>query len=63
MDLRLGACGWSLAERKGTFYPAGTKDELTCYASRFDTVEIDSTAREPGRGRLVAGTSHEIHRF
>jgi uncharacterized protein YecE (DUF72 family) len=43
MELRLGTCGWSYADWKGTFYPAGTKDELACYATRFDAVEIDST--------------------
>ena len=43
MDLRLGTCGWSFADWKGTFYPPGTKDELAYYASQFDAVEIDST--------------------
>jgi hypothetical protein len=43
MDIRLGTCGWSFADWKGTFYPLGTKDELAYYTSRFDAVEIDST--------------------
>ena len=25
---RLGTCGWSFPDWKGTFYPPGTKDEL-----------------------------------
>jgi uncharacterized protein YecE (DUF72 family) len=43
METRLGTCGWSFRDWKGTFYPPGTKDELSYYASQFDAVEIDST--------------------
>jgi len=43
METRLGTCGWSFPDWKGTFYPAGTKDELAYYASQFDAVEIDSS--------------------
>lgn len=43
MEIRLGTCGWSFRDWKGTFYPPGTKDELAYYASQFDAVEIDST--------------------
>jgi len=43
MEARLGTCGWSFRDWKGTFYPPGTKDELAHYASQFDAVEIDST--------------------
>ena len=31
---RLGTCGWSFPDWKGTLYPAGAKDELAYYASR-----------------------------
>jgi len=43
METRLGTCGWSFRDWKGTFYPPGTRDELAYYASQFDAVEIDST--------------------
>lgn len=43
MDYRMGTCGWSYADWKGNFYPQGIKDELAYYATRFNTVEIDST--------------------
>ena len=43
MEIRLGTCGWSFRDWKGTFYPPGTKDELAYYAGQFDAVEIDST--------------------
>jgi len=43
MEIRLGTCGWSFRDWKGTFYPSGTKDELAYYASKFEAVEIDST--------------------
>jgi uncharacterized protein YecE (DUF72 family) len=43
VELRLGTCGWSFRDWKGTFYPPGTKDELAYYSSQFEAVEIDST--------------------
>jgi uncharacterized protein YecE (DUF72 family) len=43
MEVRLGTCGWSFADWKGTFYPQGTKDQLVHYATQFDAVEVDST--------------------
>ena len=43
MELRIGTCGWSYEDWKGTFYPPDTKDELAFYASHFNAVEIDST--------------------
>ena len=38
--IRIGTCGFSYADWKGTFYPAGTRpgDYLRYYATRFDTV-------------------------
>jgi uncharacterized protein YecE (DUF72 family) len=43
METRLGTCGWSFPDWKGTFYPPGTRNELAYYAGRFDAVEINST--------------------
>ena len=44
-NLRLGTIGWSYNFWKGSFYPIKTasKDFLAYYATRFDTVEVDST--------------------
>jgi uncharacterized protein YecE (DUF72 family) len=45
-ELRIGCSGWSYRHWKGgVFYPAGLKarDELTWYASRFDTAEINGS--------------------
>jgi len=43
--LHLGTLGWSYPFWRGGFYPPKAKaaDYLTFYASRFDTVEVDST--------------------
>jgi uncharacterized protein YecE (DUF72 family) len=43
MQARLGTCGWSFRDWKGSFYPQGTKDQLVHYATQFDAVEVDST--------------------
>jgi uncharacterized protein YecE (DUF72 family) len=43
MEMRLGTCGWSFPDWRGSFYPPGTKDDLAYYAGQFDVVEIDST--------------------
>jgi len=44
-NLHLGTIGWSYSFWKGPFYPNKTvsKDFLAYYATRFDTVEVDST--------------------
>jgi uncharacterized protein YecE (DUF72 family) len=44
-DLFLGTSAFTAAGWQGTFYPEGTKSSgyLTYYASKFKTVEIDST--------------------
>ena len=43
--LRIGTSAFTAAGWPGTFYPAGMKpaDYLSFYATRFDTVEVDST--------------------
>jgi len=45
MPVRVGTSGWSYPSWRPGFYPDGTKPEdfLTHYASRFDTVELNST--------------------
>lgn len=44
-SLYLGTAGWSYDDWDGAFYPAGTssKGRLPYYASRYRSVEIDST--------------------
>ena len=43
--LRIGTSAFTAAGWPGTFYPAGLpeREYLTYYATRFDTVEVDST--------------------
>ncbi len=55
MEIRLGTCGWSYPDWKGTFYPPGTKDELAYYASRVNSVEIDSTYYRIPSAKAVEG--------
>jgi uncharacterized protein YecE (DUF72 family) len=44
-SIRLGTSAFTAAGWEGTFYPAGMKpaDFLSYYATKFDTVEVDST--------------------
>jgi uncharacterized protein YecE (DUF72 family) len=44
-DLRIGTSAFTAAGWPGTFYPKGLpeRDYLTYYATKFDTVEVDST--------------------
>ena len=43
--VRIGTSGWTYAHWRGTFYPAGTRqqDLLAAYADRFESVEINNT--------------------
>jgi uncharacterized protein YecE (DUF72 family) len=44
-EIRLGTSAFTATGWEGTFYPAGMKpaEYLTYYATKFDTVEVDST--------------------
>jgi uncharacterized protein YecE (DUF72 family) len=44
-EVRVGTSAFTAAGWEGSFYPAGMKpaDYLTYYATKFDTVEVDST--------------------
>ena len=44
-ELHIGKSAFTAAGWEGSFYPAGMKpaDYLTYYATKFDTVEVDST--------------------
>ncbi len=45
LNLHLGTLGWSCNFWKGSFYPnkSVSKDFLSYYATKFDTVEVDSS--------------------
>jgi uncharacterized protein YecE (DUF72 family) len=45
VEIRVGTSGWSYPSWRPGFYPEGTKPEefLRFYASRFDTVELNTT--------------------
>ena len=53
--IRVGTSAFTAAGWPGTFYPEGMKpaDYLSFYATKFDTVEVDSTFyRTPGAGMV-----------
>lgn len=41
-EIYIGCAKWNRAELKG-FYPRGTKDELSYYASQFNAIELNAT--------------------
>jgi uncharacterized protein YecE (DUF72 family) len=56
-DLHLGTSAFTAAGWEGSFYPAGMKpaDYLTYYATKFDTVEVDSTFYRTPAASTVSG--------
>jgi uncharacterized protein YecE (DUF72 family) len=56
-EIRIGTSAFTAAGWEGAFYPAGMKpaDYLSYYASRFDTVEVDSTFYAAPSASTVAG--------
>jgi uncharacterized protein YecE (DUF72 family) len=62
MQLHAGTSGFSYAEWKGKFYPAGTKeaDFLRYYASKFDTVEINNTFYRMPKRELLSGWNGKV---
>jgi len=55
MAVRIGTSGWQYRDWQGTFYPPGlpAKERLSRYATRFSTVEVNSTFyRLPGEDAL-----------
>jgi uncharacterized protein YecE (DUF72 family) len=55
--LFVGTSGWIYKGWAGTFYPAGLEKngELTCYATRFNTVEINATFYRLPSENMVRG--------
>lgn len=56
-DIRIGTSAFSAAGWEGSFYPAGmqSRDFLSYYATRFDTVEVDSTFYHAPTASTVSG--------
>jgi uncharacterized protein YecE (DUF72 family) len=55
-NIRVGTSAFTAAGWEGAFYPAGTqpRDFLTYYATKFNTVEVDSTFyRTPARSTVT----------
>lgn len=42
MEIAVGCAKWNKTDLKG-FYPKGTKDELTYYATQFNSIELNAT--------------------
>lgn len=42
LEIYVGCAKWNKADLKG-FYPRGTKDELTYYATQFNAIELNAT--------------------
>lgn len=42
LDISVGCAKWNRSDLKG-FYPRGTKDELTYYATQFNSIELNAT--------------------
>ncbi|MDF3072045.1 MAG: hypothetical protein K0R38_7646 [Polyangiaceae bacterium] len=62
MDLLVGTSGFSYAEWKGSFYPAGLPDAemLTSYAERLPTVEINNTFYRMPQPSLLEGWNQKV---
>jgi uncharacterized protein YecE (DUF72 family) len=54
--VRIGCSGWNYADWRGRFYPTGlpARRWLAHYATRFDTVEVNSTFYRLARPQAVA---------
>ena len=49
----VGCAKWNKADLKG-FYPKGTKDELTYYATQFNSIELNATFyKSPDRAQVI----------
>jgi uncharacterized protein YecE (DUF72 family) len=56
-NIRIGTSAFTAAGWEGAFYPAGMRpaDYLTYYATRFDTVEVDSMFYHAPSASTVTG--------
>jgi uncharacterized protein YecE (DUF72 family) len=62
MELFVGTSGFSYAEWKGRFYPAGLPDAqmLSSYAERLPTVEINNTFYRMPQASLLEGWNQKV---
>jgi uncharacterized protein YecE (DUF72 family) len=62
-NLHLGTIGFSYSFWKGKFYPAKTlqKDYLAYYASKFNTVEVDSTFYRIPTEQTILNWKKQVH--
>src|ERR1700691_1412922 len=61
-SIRIGTSAFTAAGWEGAFYPAGMKpaDFLSYYATKFDTVEVDSTFYRPPSVATVNGWARKV---
>lgn len=52
-DVYVGCAKWNKTDLKG-FYPRGTKDELSYYATQFNSIELNATFYKMPTGDQVA---------
>ncbi|MGA8012461.1 MAG: DUF72 domain-containing protein [Candidatus Acidiferrales bacterium] len=64
-EIHLGTSAFTAAGWEGAFYPAGMKpaDYLTYYATKFDTVEVDSTFYRTPSASTVSRVSESVDFF
>lgn len=52
-EVYVGCAKWNKTDLKG-FYPKGTKDELTYYATQFNSIELNATFyNSPDQGQVI----------
>ena len=52
-EVYVGCAKWNRSDLKG-FYPRGTKDELSYYATQFNSIELNATFyKMPGREQVI----------
>ncbi len=59
----LGCSGWSYRDWEGPFYPDASRDKLSYYATRFQSVEINSTFYSVPGDRTVESWIGKVRRF
>jgi uncharacterized protein YecE (DUF72 family) len=64
-ELHIVTSAFTTAGWEGSFYPAGMKpaDYLTYYATKFDTVEVDSTFYRTPSTSTVSRVSESVDFF
>jgi uncharacterized protein YecE (DUF72 family) len=64
-EIHLGTSAFTAAGWEGPFYPAGMKpaDYLTYYATKFDSVEVDSTFYRTPSASTVSRVSESVDFF